>query len=214
MNEIIKGIDKAIKQIWVNEIANDYAENFLLKEDTLKNAFYHHLRNRLDAILSEKNLRIYTEFNECGLKTRRKRADLAIVKMKDEPSNSEYLGEDVESVLALIELKFTSGGARSINTIFEDVAKTKNYIQDKKYADMYMNCQFYLGIIHEHTYKHSDLQWLGKRQYNNWAKGRLTELNASYYEDKLPEKIGFSICSYNELNPDMERKTLDDIVFV
>ena len=45
--EIMRIIDEAIKSIWVNEIRNDYENRRLLKEDTLKNALYFHLRNRI-----------------------------------------------------------------------------------------------------------------------------------------------------------------------
>ena len=32
-------IDETIKEIWMNEISKDYNDRWLLKEDTLKNAF-------------------------------------------------------------------------------------------------------------------------------------------------------------------------------
>ena len=40
--EIENVIDETIKEIWVNEIADDYESGWLLKEDTLKNSFYYH----------------------------------------------------------------------------------------------------------------------------------------------------------------------------
>ena len=45
--EIIRIIDREIKQLWKTDIEQDYANCMLLKEDSLKNAFYHHLRTRL-----------------------------------------------------------------------------------------------------------------------------------------------------------------------
>ena len=44
---IIQVIDEAIVSIWEHEIKADYENGWLLKEDTLKNALYFHLRNRL-----------------------------------------------------------------------------------------------------------------------------------------------------------------------
>lgn len=40
-------IDRVIKEVWVLNISKDYKSFFLLKEDTLKNALYYHLRTRL-----------------------------------------------------------------------------------------------------------------------------------------------------------------------
>lgn len=62
--EIIRIIDEAIKSIWVNEIRNDYENRRLLKEDTLKNALYFHLRNRIGWLCDECDLRIFTEFTD------------------------------------------------------------------------------------------------------------------------------------------------------
>ncbi|WP_157076572.1 hypothetical protein [Sutcliffiella cohnii] len=39
---IISQIDLAIKSIWMKHIKKDYNNQYLLKEDTLKNAIYHH----------------------------------------------------------------------------------------------------------------------------------------------------------------------------
>ena len=62
--EIMQIIDEAIKSIWVNEIRNDYENKRLLKEDTLKNAMYFHLRNRIGWLCDECDLRIFTEFTD------------------------------------------------------------------------------------------------------------------------------------------------------
>ena len=75
---IIRLIDKTIKEIWVNEIKNDYDEDYLLKEDSLKNSLYFHIRSTLEDVLRDNNLRIYPEFYFTELKYR---ADLAIVQM-------------------------------------------------------------------------------------------------------------------------------------
>jgi len=59
---VIKQIDKAIKEIWLNEIQSDYNNYLLLKEDALKCGFYHHLRSRIGDLLLENNLRLFPEY--------------------------------------------------------------------------------------------------------------------------------------------------------
>lgn len=76
-NENFRIIDNAIKKIWCKEIKMDYENYSLLKEDSLKNSFYYHLRTKLtDSFLQENNMRIYTEFYLNGI-----RADLVIAKI-------------------------------------------------------------------------------------------------------------------------------------
>lgn len=91
-------IDKEIKQMWLSEIADDYRAHRLLKEDSLKNAFYHYLRNRLgDVFLDKNNLRIFTEFSDGMLQGTKKVADIGIMQMTN-PSEcySRPLREYVE----------------------------------------------------------------------------------------------------------------------
>lgn len=38
---VTKKIDNIIKQIWLSDIKQDYSQKSLLKEDSLKNAFYY-----------------------------------------------------------------------------------------------------------------------------------------------------------------------------
>jgi hypothetical protein len=176
---IIEKIDYAIKYAWMNQIADDYNACAILKEDSLKNSFYHHLRNALDPLCRENNIRIYTEFNEKGLKSKGLRADIAIVSLIPHKNDNYFLGERIGNVLAIIELKFKGDRSTGTSAIYKDVDKTKNYI--KKFA--FPECQYYLGVIHVYSYSFSELRWLDKRQSNNWGKGRLTELNACYYEE-------------------------------
>ena len=75
-----KIIHDTVLDIWMNEIQKDYNTFRLLKEDSFKNAFYHHLRSRLgDTFLDEHGLFIWTEFNDGPLKGTGKRADIASV---------------------------------------------------------------------------------------------------------------------------------------
>ena len=191
----------------MHQIADDYKECLILKEDSLKNSFYHHLRNALDSLCKENGIRIYTEFNEKGLKAKGLRADIAIVSLKASKNDYYYLGDRIDDVLAIIELKFRGDGSSGTSAIYQDINKTKNYITNFAFP----NCQYYLGIIHEYSYSFSEIRWLDKRQSNNWGKGRLTELNACYYEEYSENDICFSVCSYNELNPELNCYNLSNI---
>ncbi|WP_163581428.1 hypothetical protein [Gracilibacillus saliphilus] len=46
-NNVMKEIDLVIKNIWKEDLSIDYDQNYRLKEDSMKNAFYFHLRTRL-----------------------------------------------------------------------------------------------------------------------------------------------------------------------
>ena len=76
MVAIREKIDKAIKEVWLNEICHEYGVGNLIREASLQCSLYHHLRNKLDTILKENNLCLYPEFYFKDLKYR---ADLAIV---------------------------------------------------------------------------------------------------------------------------------------
>lgn len=60
--QLISIIDRTIRDIWKNEIAFDYEDGWLLKEDTLKNAIYFHLRTKLGKLFEKNDVRIFTEF--------------------------------------------------------------------------------------------------------------------------------------------------------
>ena len=182
-------IDKAIKEIWLNEIVNDYDEGLLLKEDSLKCSLYHHMRNKLDYILKENSLRIYPEFYFKSLKYR---ADIAIVEI-EENSDKEYLADMVKNVIAIIELKYDYGtDEQTMSVIKNDVWKIKDYIQTGK-----MLCQYYFGVIYENECV--ALNWIDKRSSNNWAKGYVTELDAGIIDGE----IWFEVNSYNGLNEEL-----------
>lgn len=197
--EIIRLIDAAIKSTWLNKIPKDYSNKHLLKEDSLKNAFYFHLRSELETLLINNDLRIYPEFNNARIKELGYRADLAIVKVPQQFTG--YLGNAIKSgdVYAIIELKYVSQRQSGINAVFKDVEKLKKYIQLNKLSA----CQYYLGVIHEISFEASQLWWLDKRQTNNWAKGRVTELSACYIDDS--DGLGFTVTSYNNLNPHLNK---------
>lgn len=92
---MLETIKKAMKQVWTVDIVQDYRHKFLLKEDTLKNSVYYHLRNRLgDVFLTKHNLRIFTEYYMNGQKI-----DLAIVAIDVARSEDNHLSECVTDVV-------------------------------------------------------------------------------------------------------------------
>jgi len=185
-NQLIEQIDRVIKEVWAQDIKTDYERFFLLREDTLKNSFYFHLRTKLAPLLEEHNLRIYTEYYVKELKYR---ADLAIVRI-DPESEEDHLENMVTNTLAIFELKY--GGYYADKFIQSDVPKLKSYVQK-----MSSPCQFYFAVIFEAEC--TDLRWFTKKQTNNWASGRVTELNAGY----LGEKLEFQVHGYNDMNLDL-----------
>lgn len=160
-----------------------------LLEDSLKNAFYFHLRNKLtDLFLLENNIRIYTELNT-GVG---ERIDLAVVRINND--EEKHLSARIIEYLAVIELKYKSAQT-TINPFFSDIQKAKNYLKRKNYN----NCQYYLGFIHEVEYSLKEISWLTVKQQRTWAAGCLTELSGFYNEDKEV----FTILSHNEMNDDL-----------
>ena len=190
--KIVETIDKEIKELWVQDISTDYDTYRLLKEDCLKNCFYYHLRRRLgDDFLEENRLQIFTEFNDGPLHGTGKRADIAIVKLKEpgEEGYTSHLRNYIEDVIAIIELKHKNGFGTT-EDINKDYTKIKDYIQKDK-----IECQYYTGVIHEVVWDRKN--WLDKRSTNNWAKGKVTELVASYNDNY---EIEFEVFAYNGMN--------------
>lgn len=184
---ILRLIDKSIKEIWVNEIKKDYEEDYLLKEDSLKNSLYYHLRSKLQMLLREHDLRIFPEYYFPELKYR---ADLAIVQM-DAESENYYLKDRVKDVVAILELKYVSASNNDEATeqwIMDDIRKFKRYIQEGN-----IDAQFYFAVIYEN--ERATLNWMDKRSSKHWAKGRVTELDAAIVEAEMQ----FEVHSYNEL---------------
>lgn len=201
---VIKQIDYAIKSAWLEGVSKDYSRAKLLKEDTLKNSLYFHIRKRIDNLCDMYNLRVYTEYNESTLKANNMRADIAIVEL-DLESGTGYLGDRVKKVLAIIELKYgTSTGYMS-----QDINKLKKY----KTISELEGCQYYLGTLNEEGYVERAF-WLDKRQTNNWANGCVTELDACRYSNYNDAKMAFSIYSYNGLNSKLDTENIEDMVYV
>lgn len=167
--EILQIIDEAIKSIWVNEIRNDYEKDRLLGEDTLKNAMYFHLRNRIGWLCDECDIRIFTEFTDWNFKSKGKRPDMVIVKVDTEKDVS-YLGDQVTDCLAVIEFKFINGFAAH-KVVYADYEKLRYYIEE-----LGVHCKLYMATIWEQ--EDNAVSW--ERKNAAWAKGKVTELNASF----------------------------------
>lgn len=166
--EIIEIIDEILKSIWENEIQNDYNRIWFMNEDTLKNALYFHLRNKLEAVLSEYNLRIFTEFNDAEFSGGGFRPDMVIARV-DMDSDVKYWRQAVVDCPIVIELKFKSTFADK-ETIYADYDKLEKYIES-----LGIGGKVYMATIWEcEDYKTA---WLDDNVA--WAKGKVTELNAS-----------------------------------
>lgn len=168
-DEIIRLLDNTLESIWKDEIKSDYECGWLLKEDTLKNAIYFHLRNKLNFVFEENVIRIFTKFTDCEFKVMGYRPDIVVARVNMEaPSN--YLGDDVIECLAVIEVKYKSGFTTS-NEILADYEKLKCYSQK-----LGITAKLHMATIWE--YEAEAVSW--ERKNAAWVKGKLTELNASY----------------------------------
>lgn len=171
--EIINTIHRRLKYIWEEKIKEDYINGWLLKEDTLKNALYHHLRNELSSIFAENNIRIFTEFTDYKFKGSKMRPDMVIATVDfDKDEHTGYYGDDVKECIAVIEIKFKN--AYSSDTIYDDYEKLENYI-----TNLNINAHMYMATIWEEF--DDPTTWIRKNAA--WAKGRVTELNASYIKN-------------------------------
>lgn len=167
--EIIRIIDEAIKSVWVDEIKRDYDENWIMNEDGLKTALYFHLRKRLESVLVEHNLRIFTEFKDAEFARSGYRPDMVIARI-DMDSEEEYWRDAVTDCLAVIELKFKSK-FHDKEAIYADYEKLRSYIEMPN-----LFCRLYMATIWE--CEDNTTTW--ERKNAAWAKGRVTELNASF----------------------------------
>lgn len=167
--EIMQIIDEAIKLVWENEILSDYNANWIMNEDGLKNALYFHLRKQLEPILLERNLRIFTEFKDAEFQGKQYRPDMVIAYV-DIESDANYWRQAVTNCVAVIELKFKSN-FRDQEAIYADYNKLKEYIDELK-----IEGKLYMATIWE--CEDDQTTWIRKNAA--WAKGRVTELNASF----------------------------------
>lgn len=176
-----KQIDATIKEIWMKNIPKDYKEDYLINEDCLKMSLCYHLRRKLASVLRENNLRIYTEKYFPSMK---KKPDIIIAKIRDEyPEGSLYASIREEDVVAVLELKYRSDTAKSTSDwMKEDLQKLKVYVQKSK-----LQCQLYFAVIYEVECEW--LHWMDGRSTNNWAAGRVTELDAGWINGNMEFEV-------------------------
>ena len=167
--EIMQIIDEAIRSIWVNEIRNDYENRRLLKEDTLKNALYYHLRNRIGWLCDECDLRIFTEFTDDKFRGTGRIPDMVIARM-DMKKDVRYWGDAVTECLAVIEIKYKANAGAS-RDIFADYDKLRYFVEK-----LNVESKLYMATIWE--CEDDPTTW--ERKNAAWAKGKVTELNASF----------------------------------
>ena len=166
--EIIQIIDEAIKSVWENNIKSDYDANWIMNEDGLKNALYFHLRMWLEQVLVENDLRIFTEFKDAEFHGSKSRPDMVIAHV-DSSSDADYWRQAVTNCVVVIELKFKSR-FQDKEAIYADYDKLKEYIEK-----MDIKGKLYMATIWE--CEDDQTSWIP--QDESWAKGKVTELNAS-----------------------------------
>lgn len=174
-------IDRVIQETWMKNIPKDFRDGYIINEDCLKMSLCYHLRRKLASILKENNLRIYTEKYFPNIK---KKPDIIIAQIRDEYSeNSLYASIREEDVVALFELKFTSDAAQTTaDWMKDDIWKLKDYVQKSK-----IDCTLYFAVIYE--VECCWLHWLDGRSSNNWAAGKVTELNAGWINGKMEYEV-------------------------
>ena len=161
-------IDETIISVWTNEIQNDYKKLWLLKEDSLKNALYFHLRTHLGKWFDENDIRIFTEFTDHKFKHSGYRPDMVIAKINPD-ADVAYWGDAVTECIAVIELKYKTGFAAN-EEIYSDYDKLKYYIDT-----LGVKSKLYMATIWE--YEDDETAWL---ENTEWALDKVVELNASY----------------------------------
>lgn len=161
-------IDETIISVWTNEIQNDYKKLWLLKEDSLKNALYFHLRTHLGKLFDENDIRIFTEFTDHKFKHSGYRPDMVIAKINPD-ADVAYWGDAVTECIAVIELKYKTGFAAN-EEIYSDYDKLKYYIDT-----LGVKSKLYMATIWE--YEDDETAWLENME---WALDKVVELNASY----------------------------------
>ena len=168
----------AIKKVWKKNIVDDHEAEFLLREDSLKNSLYHHLRIELgDSFFMDNSLRMYTEFRLNKIdNTMSQVADIAIVSLIDEKEMPDeyHIDDRIDDVITIIELKYLT---EIKGAFYEDMRKMQEYGKISKLK----NTKFYVGFICEESYSFDEGSW----DYSNKLSARsieLTQLTAHYNE--------------------------------
>lgn len=167
MKSIYTKVHQTIMDVWRYDIKSDYNHHFLLKEDTLKNAMYYHIRNRLgDTFIKDNNLAIFTEYY---IDTNQK-IDLVVVEIDVDKAKNDYLGNCVEEIIAIVEMKY-KGRNVSEKHFINDVEKVLVFTNQFKS----MATKFFLAFIRE-KYFHADEVTNFLSDYEGYPSGRIVEL--------------------------------------
>lgn len=184
----LKTIDRAIKDLWINELYIDYRKGYFINKDSLRCSFYHHLQTTLSPLFNEKQLYLYPNFYVTELNLV---ADLAIVHM-DMTLNTKQMNDKMTYIATIIELNYRNETAMHNDSILlSDTIKLKQYAQAKK-----PGCQYYCACIHEAENDYLDWLTLRSQQPDRWLEGAMSELNAGYMGDHL----FFEVNSGNHFN--------------
>ncbi len=169
--QLLDKIHSTLIAVWETKIKEDYENGWLFREDTLKNAIYFHLRKELETLFDENDIRIYTEFTGGEFAHSRYRPDMVIARVDMEYDG--YWCDAIKDCLAVIEIKFKYGFAPN-KDIYADYKKLEDYIRNVN-----THGHLYMATIWE--YWDDATSWI--EDDDTWAKGKVTELNASYIPD-------------------------------
>lgn len=160
---MIEALDQAIKKIWTTNLKQDYEKGWLWREDSLKAAFYYHLRQELgDQFFENHRVRIITELN---LNDYIYRIDLVIIRLNEDNQL------DHSDILAMMEFKF-----KERNCTYKVITRDIHKFNMLRKASAFKNTRFYMAILHEEKYHRDQASWLDGRQ-RRWASKHLTELS-------------------------------------
>ena len=167
MKSIFKKVHQTIIDVWSYDIKSDYNLHFLLKEDTLKNAMYYHIRNRLgDTFIKDNHLAIFTEYHI----DINQKIDLVVVKLDVEKARNDYMGNCVEEIIAIVEIKYKKQSAAE-KIFIDDVNKILNYTNKFKFE----YTKFFLAFIRErYFYEDGVTNFLSK--FEDLPSGKIVEL--------------------------------------
>lgn len=164
----------------MEDIKRDYNNKVLFKEDSLKNAFYYHLRSRLgDTFLTANDLCIYTEFY---LNTGQK-VDLVIAEVDFEKARNEHLRNCIKNLVVVIEFKYTN--SVDDKPYVKDIDKLIKYIKNLPYVDTH----YYAAFIREIEYlEECSSSWI-EDEHKIKINKNLTELLASYVKGEMTWEV-------------------------
>lgn len=166
-------LHEIIKSIWA-ETETDYRNNFILNEDTLKNAFYFHLRTALAQSEEYADFRIFTECTNFGFSDNNKRPDMIIAHVDTSESNGKEI--NIQDIVAVIEFKYKSEQCTNVcEEVMRDFDKMRKYHRENR--KLSPDSHFYIAAITLGDFT-EDTWFYDKRTLENWAKGHLTELVA------------------------------------